>query len=115
MRSSAPYLYILAFYGALAAGFLLTGEQRRSKMETQNTSPPRLPKITIVLFLIVAVPTVLQFFFPALLTALERDRSRILAGEFWRLATSLLVQDGGIQGSVFNLVSLLLLGSVAER
>ena len=34
---------------------------------------------------------------------------------WWRLATALFAQNGGIAGTVFNLVSLLLVGAVAER
>lgn len=44
-----------------------------------------------------------------------RDYSRFLAGEWWRLITPLFVQDGGVTGSLFNLVSLFLVGCVAER
>jgi membrane associated rhomboid family serine protease len=45
---------------------------------------------------------------------LERDADRIAAGQFWRLVTTLVQQDGGVAGTVFNLGSLLVLGSVAE-
>jgi membrane associated rhomboid family serine protease len=45
----------------------------------------------------------------------ERNYERFLAGEWWRLITALFVQDGGVSGSIFNLVSLLLVGIVAER
>jgi membrane associated rhomboid family serine protease len=65
--------------------------------------------------LAIAIPTTLQFFFPTLLQLFERDYERFLAGDWWRLVTSLFVQDGGIGGSIFNLVSLILLGVVAEK
>jgi membrane associated rhomboid family serine protease len=67
------------------------------------------------MLLAVAVPTTLQFFFPSVLTLFERDYMRFLAGDWWRLITPLFVQDGGISGSIFNLVSLLLVGSAAEQ
>ena len=51
---------------------------------------------------------------PGLLPLLMRDGSRVVAGEPWRLATSLLVQDGGWAGTAFNLVGLLAIGTVAE-
>jgi len=67
------------------------------------------------MLLAVAVPTTLQFFFPSVLTLFERDYMRFLAGDWWRLITPLFVQDGGISGSIFNLVSLLLVGSASEQ
>src|ERR1051325_6753492 len=75
--------------------------------------PP--PPVTLALLLAVGIPSILQFFFPTLLSLLERDPTRILQGEWWRLTTSLFVQDGGVAGTIFNLVSLLLLGVVAEQ
>jgi hypothetical protein len=62
-----------------------------------------------------AIPTTPQFFFPAVLDVFERDYSRIAAGDWWRLVTALLVQDGGVGGSLFNLISLALLGRLAEQ
>jgi membrane associated rhomboid family serine protease len=61
------------------------------------------------------LPTTLQFSFPAILSALRRDYARFLGGDWWRLITPLFVQDGGIAGAVFNLVSLLLVGGIAEQ
>jgi membrane associated rhomboid family serine protease len=45
----------------------------------------------------------------------ERDYTKFLQGEWWCLVTSLVVQDGGLSGSIFNLVSILLMGRVAEE
>jgi membrane associated rhomboid family serine protease len=45
----------------------------------------------------------------------ERNYARFLSGDWWRLITSLFVQDGGSSGSIFNLVSLLLIGTIAEK
>jgi len=64
---------------------------------------------------LVAVPTAAQFVFPGLLPALERDARLLAAGESWRLLTALVVQDGGAPGATFNILSLALVGSVAER
>ena len=36
-------------------------------------------------------------------------------GDWWRLISPLFVQDGGVIGTIFNLVSLALVGSLAER
>lgn len=73
-----------------------------------------VPRATCWLLFTVAIPTALQFRFPALLTALERDTSKVMASEWWRLVTALFVQDSGPAGSFFNLISLLAVGSVAE-
>lgn len=56
-----------------------------------------------------------QLIHPALLTLLERDAARIRQGEWWRLATALLVQDGGLAGGISNIAALLLIGSQAEQ
>ena len=52
---------------------------------------------------------------PAVLHALERDRTMLVAGQWWRILTPLLVQDGGWAGTAFNTVTLLAVGAVAER
>jgi hypothetical protein len=75
----------------------------------------RVPVATIVALVVVGVPTLLQFTaVPSVLDALERDREQIFDGEAWRLATSLVVQDGGIAGTITNLLALALIGVVAE-
>jgi hypothetical protein len=74
----------------------------------------RTPWATAVLFVVIATLSVIQILDPALLLLLCRDASLIAAGEWWRLATSVLVQDGGVAGGSFNLLSLLLVGGVAE-
>jgi membrane associated rhomboid family serine protease len=102
-------LYAIGLYGAYLAGSFHLREQ---------TDPGRkrsVPYSTLLLMLAVAIPTTLQFFFPSLLKLFERNYERFLAGDWWRLFTSLFVQDGGIAGSFFNLISLLLVGIVAER
>jgi membrane associated rhomboid family serine protease len=64
----------------------------------------------------VAIPSLLQIPFPGLLRALERDPDQIRQhGQWWRLVTSAVVQDGGIAGTVFNLVILAIVGVVAIR
>ena len=99
-------LYVLGLYSAYLAGSLYL----RTKSATF-----RLPWATLVLLLVVGVPTTLQFFFPVLLPLLQRDTSQILQGEWWRIVTALFAQDGGVAGAVFNVVSLLLVGAVAEQ
>ncbi|HEU0181212.1 MAG TPA: hypothetical protein VFR16_03400, partial [Agromyces mariniharenae] len=74
-----------------------------------------VPVATIVALVVVGVPTLLQFtVVPSLLDALERDRERIFDGEVWRLVTPIVVQDSGATGTITNLLSLALIGVVAE-
>ncbi|WP_219465951.1 rhomboid family intramembrane serine protease [Nonomuraea rhizosphaerae] len=70
---------------------------------------------TAALFTVTAVPSVAQFFVTGLEPALMRDPAAVRAGEWWRLGTSLVVQDGGVFGTLFNLAFLAVLGYLAER
>jgi len=102
-------LYTVGLYGAYLAGSLFLRAQSNPQTERQ------VPFATLVLLLAISIPTALQFFFPSLLQMFERDYTRFLAGDWWRVITPLFVQDGGISGSIFNLVTLLLIGTVAEK
>ena len=73
------------------------------------------PVLTVIVFLLTAVPSGLQGLLPGLLPALRRDPAAVADGEWWRLATSLVVQDGGWLGTVSNLAFLLILGTLTER
>lgn len=70
---------------------------------------------TAALWLVVVVPSLVQLVVPALLPALERDWARIGSGQLWRLVTSVVVQDGGPLGLVFNLFCLTLVLVAAQR
>ncbi|GAA1627395.1 rhomboid family intramembrane serine protease [Catellatospora bangladeshensis] len=74
-----------------------------------------IPRATAIVFLLTAVPSLLQFAYPALETTLRRDPVLIADGQLWRLVTSSLVQDSGVSGTVSNLGFLLVLGWLAER
>lgn len=70
---------------------------------------PRLPRprtASAALWCLVAVPSLIQFVYPPLLTALRRDWPLIKDGQLWRLVTSMMVQDGGAVGTAFNLIIL---------
>ncbi|WP_327089803.1 rhomboid family intramembrane serine protease [Nonomuraea sp. NBC_01738] len=73
------------------------------------------PVVTPVALVVTAVPSLLQFALPWLEPALRRDPAAIRAGEWWRLITALVVQDGGPYGTLTNLAFLAVLGYVAER
>jgi hypothetical protein len=76
----------------------------------------RVPVPAVALWLLVAVPSVLQFVIPGIYDLLHRDSTLIMEhGQWWRPYTSFLVQDGGVMGTVFNLGTLATLGVVAVR
>ncbi|AXH95694.1 rhomboid family intramembrane serine protease [Ornithinimicrobium avium] len=77
--------------------------------------PPRPRPATVTLWLLVAVPSVLQTCVPGLLAALERDWRLVAGGQVWRLATSVVVQDGGVAGTVFNLFALAVVAVAAQE
>ncbi|QDZ15902.1 rhomboid family intramembrane serine protease [Humibacter ginsenosidimutans] len=65
----------------------------------------RFPWPALVLAVIIGVPSLLQFALPGLTDALARDPDATLRhGQWWRILTALLVQDGGPVAAVFNLV-----------
>ena len=76
----------------------------------------RWPWATTVALLVVGIPTLAQFTVaPWLLDHLERNWTLIGRGHIWRLLTSLVVQDGGLAGAIFNLIALAAIGVVAEQ
>lgn len=70
--------------------------------------------LTLTVFVVTAVPSVLQVWFPDVLAALQRTPA-VRDGEVWRVFTSLVVQDGGWIGTMSNLLFLLVLGATAEH
>jgi rhomboid protease GluP len=76
----------------------------------------RWPWATTIAMIIVGIPTVAQFTVaPWLLEDLERNWTLVAQGQVWRLLTSLVVQDGGAAGAIFNLVALAMIGFAAEQ
>jgi Rhomboid family len=109
-------LYVIVLYGACAAGLFRIRAQSGVMHSTIRTHFVRQPPWTTLLLIVaIGIPTTLQFFFPSILVLFRRDASAFLADDWWRILTPLFVQDGGVIGSIFNLLSLLVVGSVAER
>ena len=68
------------------------------------------------IWLVVAIPSLAQLVAPAILPALSRDPQRIIAGgEPWRVITSVVVQDGGLAGTAFNLGMLAVVAPLGVR
>ncbi|MGI8902312.1 MAG: rhomboid family intramembrane serine protease [Solirubrobacteraceae bacterium] len=76
--------------------------------------PAPVPVPAIGLFALVAIPTAAQAIWPSVFGALRRDPHLITTHhEYWRLLTSMLVQDGGVAGAIFNLVTLAIVATLA--
>jgi hypothetical protein len=101
-------VYVLVLAVSIVAGLRLAG---RGFVEIARRPNP----IALLLWLIVAVPSIAQFPFPGLLLALRRDPELIRDGQVWRLVTSAVVQDGGPYGTLFNLIVLAAVAMVAVR
>lgn len=65
------------------------------------------------LWLVVAAGSLIQLVVPGLLDALARVPELVRDGQVWRLVTSVVVQDGGVAGTVSNLVLLAVVGCAA--
>ena len=74
----------------------------------------RPPVLAVGLTLLTGTVSVAGLISPAVLGTLERTPA-VLQGEAWRWLSSLLVQDGGVLGTVSNLIFLALLGAGAEQ
>ncbi|OJX65924.1 MAG: hypothetical protein BGO95_05835 [Micrococcales bacterium 73-13] len=68
-------------------------------------SAVRRPWTAIVAVVVIGIPSLGQFAWPQLGAALMRDPEATLQhGQWWRVLTALLAQDGGLAAAVFNLV-----------
>src|SRR5690554_3593826 len=92
-----------ALTAAAAAVFLLL-RGRRTRI--------RFPIATIVVAaMTLAVSATAELVNP-LLELFSRDEGALLAGEWWRMLSPLLVQDGGWFGTISNTISLLIVGTL---
>ena len=73
----------------------------------------RRPVLTAVAIAVAVVAAVVQYAMPAVVPVLERATDA--PHEWWRWGTSLLVQTSGAHQVLGNLVTLALIGYVAER
>lgn len=71
--------------------------------------------LTTAAVLLLAAAAVVQFTVAGAVAALQRDPAALAAGEWWRLATPLLVQTLGRFQVAMNLVSLAIVGALVEQ
>ena len=68
----------------------------------------------LALLAVVAVPSLIELGWHGIYTALYRAPDQIKDHhEYWRLVTGSIVQDGGLEGTIFNLVVLFVVGTLA--
>ena len=73
----------------------------------------RLPALTLVVFGVTLAVNLTQLLVHGMLARIERAPSG-LHGDWWRTATALFGQDGGVPGTVSNLIFLVAVGVLAE-
>ena len=73
------------------------------------------PYLTFTVFALTAVPSLIGLAYPPFEVALRRDPTLIAGGQWYRLVSSLVTQDGGALGFASNLGFLMVLGILAER
>lgn len=73
------------------------------------------PIVATVLTVAIGLPSLLQFVWPAIYDALHRDPALTLHdGQWWRVLTSVMAQDGGLSAAIFNLVVVVLVTVLSE-
>lgn len=74
----------------------------------------RPPYLSIIAVCVAVVAAVVQYTVPEIVPLLERSQSGLMSGDWWRLATPVLVQTLGWHQTAANLVSLAVIGVVGE-
>ena len=98
------YLVLLALFSQVGLRLL-----RASRL------PRRFPIVALVATIAIGVPSLLQFAYPGITAALEREPELTIDhGQWWRVITAVMAQDGGIAGAVFNLVVVALVTLLGE-
>jgi hypothetical protein len=68
----------------------------------------------LALIAVVAVPSLIELGWHGIYTALYRAPDQIkLHHQYWRLVTGSIVQDGGLEGTIFNLLVLFVIATLA--
>jgi membrane associated rhomboid family serine protease len=75
----------------------------------------RFPIVALIATVIVGVPSLLQYVFPVIGDVLSRRPALERSGQWWRVLTALLAQDGGPAAAIFNLVVVAVVVALGER
>jgi hypothetical protein len=98
--------YWVVLATTLACAGLLLGDLR---LRLRAPRPAALALVAVV-----AVPSLIELGWHGVYTALYRAPDQIKHHhQYWRLLTGSIVQDGGLEGTIFNLVVLFLIGTLA--
>ena len=84
-------------------------------MSSFSTPFHRIPKVTFLIFLLTAIITGLQFFFPNLTAVLERTPEALAARQWWRLITPVFINPEGWRQIIFNFLGIAIAGTMVER
>ncbi len=90
-------------------------KQRAVTPLTGSVSRRRLPAATISVLVITSAVSIIGILYPVVLDTLRRDPGALLAGQWWRLLSPLLVQSDGWWQFASNGVALVVVGGAAER
>ncbi|HMH59398.1 MAG TPA: rhomboid family intramembrane serine protease [Galbitalea sp.] len=91
---------------------LVAGLQVAARLRPVNR---RFPIVAVVSTLVIGIPSLLQFAVPSIGAALSRQPSLELQGQWWRILTAVMAQDGGLVGAIFNLVVVAVVVTLGER
>jgi len=81
----------------------------------QVAGPLRKPALTLGIVILVVLALAAQEIWPGLLPLFQRDGTAIARGQIYRLLTALWFQDGWLEGGLFNLAILIMIGFWAEQ
>ena len=73
------------------------------------------PPLTLAALAVICLFMALQVLDPAVLAALRRDPAGLAAGQWWRLASPVLVQADGWAQFAFNFAGIAVVGAAVER
>lgn len=95
-------VFTACFVAVIAAAVMSVGPILEGRLSLRA-----VPAASWITWLVVAGPSLLQIPYPQLYGPLHRDASAVLEhGQWWRVATAIVVQDGGIAGTISNLILL---------
>lgn len=103
-----------AALGAILGWILLLAGLFAGRLQA-SAAVGRKPWLTLAVAAAVALVLAAQEVRPRLLPLFQRDAAAIAHGQIYRLFTALWFQDGWLEGGIFNLAMLVLIGLWAEQ